>query len=378
MEDDPRNYVPERPGGFFYIGWAGLVIVVLAATAGLVLARGFWINRETAQLQHTLREGPRVLVTRVIHAPASRTLSLPGTIHGYIETPIYAKIPGYLKTILVDKGDRVKKDQVLAVLESPELDEQVANARAAYSLASITDRRNRVLLGAQVIAKQNYDQTHAQLLQAKANLDQLIAEQAYKIIRAPFDGMVTARYVDPGALIPQVTSPSSSQTPIVAMATLSPVRVYVNVPQSASAFIHDGDPAKVSITEYPERVFEGSVTRHPEALMSASRTMLVEIDLPNRDRMLYPGMYATVRLSIANPTGVPQVPDDALIFRGGKIYVPVVRRDHLNLASVTLGYDNGLTVQVTRGISNDDLVAINVGQSARNGETVRPVMSQSQ
>ncbi|MGH8013929.1 MAG: efflux RND transporter periplasmic adaptor subunit [Candidatus Binataceae bacterium] len=378
MEDDPRNYVTERPGTLFYIGWAGLVILVLAATAGLVLARGFWINRQSAQLQHTLSEGPRVLVTHVIYAPASRSLSLPGTINGYIETPIYAKIPGYLKAILVDKGDRVKKNQVLAVLESPELDQQVANARAAYRLASITDRRNRVLLGAQVIAKQNYDESHAQLLQARASLDQLIAEQTYKIIRAPFDGMVTARYVDPGALIPQVTSPSSGQTPIVAMATISPVRVYVHVPQSASTFIHDGDPAKVTVTEYPEHVFEGSVTRHPEALMSASRTMLVEIDLPNRDQMLYPGMYATVTLNIRNPTGVPQVPDDALIFRDGKVYVPVVRNDHLNLAPVTLGYDNGLTVEITHGVSNDDLVAINVGQSARNGETVRPIMRQDQ
>ncbi|MGH7933794.1 MAG: efflux RND transporter periplasmic adaptor subunit [Candidatus Binataceae bacterium] len=377
MEDDPKNYAPERPGSLFYVGWIGLVIVVLAATAGLVLARELWIGHQTAQLEQRIAEGPRVLVTRVIHAPPSRSIALPGTISGYIETSVYAKIPGYLKTIFVDKGDRVKKGQVLAILESPEIDQQVVNARAAYHLALITDQRDSALMQSQVIAKQDFDQSHAAMLQAKATLDQLIAEQQYKIIRAPFDGVVTARYVDPGALIPQVTTPSTGSVPIVAMATLNPVRVYVYVPQSVSPFIRDGDPATVTVAEYAQRPFTGTITRHPEALMAASRTMLVEIDLPNRDRALYPGMYATVKFKVAVPNTVPQVPDDALIFRDGNVYVPVVRNDHLRLAQVTLGYDDGLTVEVTKGIANDDLVAINVGQSARDGEPVRVTMADS-
>ncbi|MGH7915029.1 MAG: efflux RND transporter periplasmic adaptor subunit [Candidatus Binataceae bacterium] len=211
------------------------------------------------------------------------------------------------------------------------------------------------------------------MLQAKASYEQIAATLAYTIIKAPFSGLVTARYVDPGKLIAQSTGGTASETPIVAMATLSPVRVYTNVPQSVAPFIKDGDPAIVTVTDYPQRLFEGAVTRHPEALDQATRTMLVEIDLPNRDLALYPGMYARVQFQVAIAADVPVVPDDALIFRDGKPYVPVVHGDRLHLAQVGLGYDDGINVQITRGVAIGDLIAVNVGQSAREGETVQPV-----
>jgi RND family efflux transporter MFP subunit len=237
----------------------------------------------------------------------------------------------------------------------------------------VTDKRNQALLVSEVIARQQADDSHAQLIEARANLKQLEALQAYKDIRAPFDGVVTARYVDPGALIPQSTTPAGSASPIVALATLNQVRIYADVPESAAPLIHDGDPVEVTVREYPGRVFKGSVTRHPQALTSATRTMLVEVDLPNYDRALYPGMYAEVDFHVSAPPGVPMVPDDALVFRGGKPFVPVVRENRLKLAEVTLGYDDGVNVEITRGVSNQDVVAINVGQSARDGEPVRPM-----
>lgn len=373
MEEDPRNYQPRQPGRTFYLGWVVVVIVVLAGTAGLVAAHGLWLERATTRRSAELALGQRVLVREVGAAPRVRAFDLPGEIHGYTETPVYAKIPGYLERISVDKGDRVKRGQVIAVLASPELDQQVANARAAYNLALITDRRNQTLVRQGVVAQQSADDSHAALLQARATYEQLVATQAYKIIKAPFSGVVTARYVDPGKLIAQATAGSATQTPIIAMATLSPVRVYTNVPQSIAPFIRDGDPAVVTVTEYPGRVFEGSVTRHPNALETATRTMLVETDLPNDDAALYPGMYARVRFQIGMPAGVAVIPDDALIFRDGKPYVPVVRANHLHLAPVTLGYDNGVDVQITRGVALGELVAVNVGQSARDGEAVQPV-----
>jgi membrane fusion protein, multidrug efflux system len=374
-EQDPKSYAPRKPGAFFYAGWAGLVVLALAVTAGLIIGRKLWLHRETVKLERDAALGPRVLVTPVLRAPKSRSLALPGSIHGYIETPVYAKVPGYLKTIRVDKGDRVKKGEVIAVLESPEIDHQVSNARANYNFALVTDRRNQSLLARGVIARQAADESHAAMLQARAALRQLESMQAYEIIKASFSGMITARYVDPGTLIPEATAPSTANTPIVSMATLQPVRVYTNVPQSIAPFIRNGDSAIVTVAQYPRREFEGTITRHPEALMSATRTMLVEVDLPNRNLALYPGMYATVEFTVAMPSGVPMVPDDALIFRDGKVYVPTVRNDRLRLAEVTLGYDNGMTVEVTRGVSYDDLVAINVGQSARDGEAVRLLMS---
>jgi membrane fusion protein (multidrug efflux system) len=373
MEEDPKSYQPKPPGGFFFAGWVILVVVALGLTAGLVLARSIRLSHQTQDLRERFALGPRVLIEPVIHSPRSRLVEVPGSIRGYVETPVYAKIAGYLKSISVDKGDRVRKGQLIAMLDSPELDHQTANARASYELAKVTDKRNRALLLSGVIARQQADDSHAQMTEAKANLDQLRALQAYKEIRAPFDGVVTARYVDPGALIPQSTTPAGGATPIVALATLTLLRIYADMPESAAPFIHNGDPAEVTLTEYPGRVFKGSVTRHPEALTSATRTMLVEVDLPNNDRALYPGMYTKIDFHVSTPRGVPMVPDDALVFRDGRPYVPVVRDNRLKLAEVTLGYDDGINVEITRGVSDQDVVAINVGQSARDGEPVRPM-----
>ncbi|HJU28117.1 MAG TPA: efflux RND transporter periplasmic adaptor subunit, partial [Candidatus Binataceae bacterium] len=341
MEEDPKSYQPKPPGGLFYAGWALLVLVVLGLTAGLVLARGVRLNRQTEELRERLELGPRVLVEPVLHSPGSRVIEVPGSIRGYVETPVYAKIAGYLKTIRVDKGDKVKKGQLLAVLDSPELDHQAANARATYELAKVTDQRNQALLRSGVIARQQADDSHAQLTEARASRDQIEALQAYKEIRAPLDAVVTARYVDPGALIPQSTTPTGDAMPILALATLAKVRVYADLPQSVAPFVRDGDPAEVTVAEYPGRVFEGAVTRHPEALTSATRTMLVEVDLTNPDRSLYPGMYTKIEFHVSTPSGVPMVPDDALVFRDGKPMVPVVRQNRLKLAAVTLGYDDG-------------------------------------
>ena len=373
MEADPKSYTPRPPGRAFYAGWIAAVIMLLVLTAGLVLARGVRLNRQTAELDRQIAQGTRVLVTPVGHSERSHNVQVPATLHGFVETAVYAKISGYLKTIKVDKGDRVIKDQVIAELESPELDHQVASASASYNLARITDQRNQTLRREGVIALQMADDSHAQMVEAEANLRQLAAMREYEIIRAPFAGAITARYVDPGHLIPQETAPASSSAPVVAMATLSPMRVYAEVPQSVAPFIRDGDPAIVTVTEYPGRKFEGSVTRHPQALTGATRTMLVEVDLPNQDTALLPGMYATMALNVTTSGGAPTVPDDALIFRDGKPLVPLVRNGRLKLASVTLGYDNGVNVQVTDGIAADDLVALNVGQSARDGDPVRPI-----
>jgi len=372
VNDNPQ-YAIERPGSLFYLGWVVTVLCVVGAMGGLVLARELWMRRQTSALQSELREGPQVLVMPVSRAPGVRTLSLPGEIHGYIETAVYAKVAGYLKSIKVDKGDRVKAGDLIAVLESPELDRQVENARADYEIKKLTDERFQVLLKTSVIARQDADQSHAAMMQAKAALEQLRAMQSYEVIRAPFSGIITARNVDPGVLIPQSTAAgANAATPIVSMATLSPVRIYVQLPQSSAPFVKNGDAATVTVTEYPGREFKGAVTRHPAALASATRTMLAEIDLPNDDSALYPGMYAHVAIRIEGRAGVPQVPDDALIFRKDKVYVPIVEADHLRLIEVSLGYDNGQTVEITRGLSGGEMVALNVGQTAHDGAPVRP------
>jgi RND family efflux transporter MFP subunit len=280
------------------IGWCAAVLLVFAVSAGLVHAYALRIQTQTTVLQHAAALGPRVLVVRIHESVRGRRISVPASIHGYIETPIYAKT-GYLKAIYVDKGDRVHRGELLAALESPELDKQVADANASYWLQKVTDARNQTLVADEVIPRQTGDNSHAALLEAKAAYEQLLALQSYESIRAETDGIITTRFVDPGALIPQVTSPGGS-TPIVELATLQPLRVYADVPQDIAAFVRDGDPATVAVSQYPVRRFFGTVTRHPNALEPDTRTMRVEVDLPNKDSALYPGMYATVVLNVAS------------------------------------------------------------------------------
>jgi RND family efflux transporter MFP subunit len=373
MEDDPRHYTAKSSGKFFVAGWLGTVAILVITTAGLVLARELWIGRQTGELAQEAALGPHVLVTMVGHMPAARTVKLPATTRGYDETEIYAKVPGYIKSLFVDKGDRIHKGELLATIESPETDQQVRNAEAAYQIAKITDDRNQTLVRENVISLEAADQSRATMLQAKATLDQSIALQAYERVVAPFDGIVTERDVDPGHLIPQATSSTSLADAILRIARMKPLRVYTYVPQNVALFIRNGDSATISVNEYPQRNFTGTITRHPEALASDSRTMLVEVDLPNTDLALYPGMYGTAEFTVAVPGGAPLVPDEALIFRNGNCYVPVVKDNRLHLVEVQLGYDNGIAVEIKSGISENAMVALNVGQSARDGERVQPI-----
>jgi RND family efflux transporter MFP subunit len=374
VEDDPKTFSVSAPGGFFFAGWIVAIVVALIATAGLVLARELWIGRQTSELQSENQAGPHVLVTGVSLAAATRDLKLPATIRGFDETDIYAKVPGYLKTIKVDKGDRIHKGQLLCILTSPELDQQVANARANYNLALITDKRNQALVRQQVVPQQTADESHGAMLQARATLSQDLANQAYETITAPFDGIVTARYIDPGHLVPAYTTPGTPGSgAIITIARMAPLRVFTYVPQNVAPFIKDGEAATITAVGYAGRKFTGTVTRHPAALSPDTRTMLVEVDLPNEDQKLYPGMYATAEFTVAMGEGSPMVPDDALVFRNGKVFVPVVRNNQLHLAEVTLGYDNGQTVEVLSGIDPADKIAVNVGQAAHDGENVQPV-----
>lgn len=372
MEPETPSTVSKTRGYRAAILWIASVLIVSAASAAFVFARDSHTQNQREMLARKQARGPLVLVAPALGSAAAREIRIPATIHGYIETPVYAKVAGYLKTINVDKGDSVHKGELLATLQSPELDRQTEDARANYWLQKVTDNRDRALLREGVIAKQTADDSHAAMLQARALWQQYVAEQAYEKITAAFDGIVTARYVDPGALIPQATSPTNA-TPILALASLEPVRVYANVPQDDAPFIHDGDSAIISVAQYPRRKFEGTVTRHPTALNADTRTMLVEVDLPNRDLALFPGMYANARFRVAEAANVPRVPDDALVFRNGNIYVPVVQNARLHLVRVELGLDNGRKVEITQGLEPGAIVALNLGQGVTEGERVRPV-----
>jgi len=386
MEAENTGLAKEESGGRrrFLVASAIAVILVCTASAGIVLAYQMRLQTQTEQISAQADRGPRVLVEAIHSSESAREYEIPITIRGYVETPVYAKIPGYLKTIYVDKGDRVKKGQVIAILESPETDKQVADALANYKLQAITYQRYRYLFEQQVVPQQTADNWHASMLQAQAFYQQNLAMQGYEVVRAPVDGIITARYFDPGAMIPQATTPVSPTTspgyptnttssPIVSMATLQPLRIYAYAPQPLTPLIHDGDHASVTVAEYPGQEFQGTVTRHPDALDEGSRTMLVEVDLPNRDLKLMPGMYGNVRLTTAPTAGGLVAPDDSLVFKDDKVYLPIVRDNRLHLAEVQLGHDNGVEVVVSGDVRDGDLVAMSVGQAVDDGEPVQPV-----
>ena len=368
----------------FIVASAIAVVLVSAASVGIVLAYQTRLQTQANQLGEQVDRGPRVLVQPIHTSESASAYDIPITIRGYVETPVYAKIPGYLKTIYVDKGDRVKKDQVIAILESPETDKEVADALANYKLQAVTYDRYKYLCQQQVVPQQTADNWHASMLQAQAFYQQNLAMQAYEVVRAPVDGIITARYFDPGAMIPAATAPvapasspgyptNTTSSPIVAMATLQPLRIYAYAPQPLTPLIHDGDHASVSVDEFPGQQFDGTVTRHPQALDEGSRTMLVEVDLPNRDLKLMPGMYGKVRLTTAPTAGGLVAPDDALVFKDDKVYLPIVRNNRLHLAEVHLGHDNGTYVVVSGDVHDGDLVAMSIGQAVNDNEPVQPV-----
>src|SRR5713226_8997920 len=252
-------------------GWLGAMLAVVAGSSAVVMARTHSVSMERTRLNAVAEAGPDVLVTRPETASAERRLTLPATIQGYVETPVFAKIAGYLKEIPVDKGDRVRKGQVLAILESPELDEQVADAKHYLWLQTTTDVRDQGLVLKHGISQQIADNSHAAALQASDTYKQLLAMQAYEVITAPFDGIVTARYLDPGVLVAQTTTPTKSYllshasetaSPIVMLATLSPLRVYANAPQNIANFIYDGAPATISVEQRPGKDIVAQITRH--------------------------------------------------------------------------------------------------------------------
>jgi membrane fusion protein (multidrug efflux system) len=372
MPEETRNQ--RKPGRWLMIVLFAAVLCAFGLSARFVMARQKLLERQTTELAQTAALGPRVLVMQISGGSSSRTIELPASIHGYTETPVYAKVAGYMKTIKVDKGDHVKAGEVIALIESPETDKQVADARSFYWIQNVTDVRNQELLRQQVIAQQIADESHSAMLQAKSAYQQQLALQQYETVRAPFDGVVTARYVDPGTLIPQATTSSSTPNiPIVTLSSQAPLRVYAYAPQSISSFIKDGDPATITVIDFPNRKFTGTITRHPEALDQTTRTMLVEVDLANKDGALLPGMYANMAMTARVAATSLTAPDDALVFRSNKIYLPVVRDNHLKLVEVTLGHDDGYTVEVSGNLGAGDRIAVNVGEAARDGEPVQPV-----
>jgi RND family efflux transporter MFP subunit len=299
---------------------------------------------------------------------------LPGNVRGFLQSTVYAKIAGYVKSIRVDKGDRVQEGQVLGVLESPEVDQQVAAAEADAAVKRRTFERYQQLVKKDFVSVQDFETVRAQYEVSLATLKQTKALLAYATLRAPFAGVVTARYVDQGALVPAATGSTESALPLVEIADLRRLRVLVFVQQDAAPFVHAGDPVQIRVDEQPNVCIDAPVSRCANALDPRTRAMLCEIWLDN-DHRLYPGTFVQVTFHLAAPR-TPVIDSGALVLRDHKPSVAVVRDGRVHFVPVRPGLDDGKTVQIVDGLAAGTRVVLAPPSELAENDVVQPVERQ--
>lgn len=365
----------------FRLGW--LAVVVLAALAGAFAVGWFPRRRQREDLGRDTRELARLTVTLVTPSPGQPggPLTLPAEIRAEVDSPIYARATGYVRRWHADLGASVTNGQVLAELDTPELDEDLANARAqarqaeaALALATTTAARWTQLAASRLVNQQEADEKQADLRlreaaleAARANVHRLETMAGYATIHAPFDGVLTARRVDVGQLVT-----AGNGTELFHLAQTRKLRVYVRVPQTVAQAVTVGQAAEVLLNERPGQRFPAQVVRTAGALDSASRTLLVELELANPGQALLPGGYAQVRFVDAHIEMPLTVPSNTLLFRPDGAHVGVVGTNEVvEVRHVTLGRDFGPTVEVRQGLSTADRLILNPPDSLASGTAVR-------
>jgi membrane fusion protein (multidrug efflux system) len=373
---DPVSLVgtppPRRSGAILYF----LGVLAVAATVVLagvvVMGRRAAVAAEATSRQHAATEGVAVLVAPATLLPAGRTVSLPGEVKPWRQATLFGKVSGYVQRMLVDKGDAVKQGQILATLESPETDQQVLSARADLSTKRLIADRYMHLAPQGVVAQQELDQASGNLAVAQAELARVAALGGYESIRAPFDGVVTARFVDPGALIPSATGSTSSAQPVFEVTDMSRVRIYVYLGQSDAPFVREGTPAALESDAHPGEKIDATVTRLTRELDPRTRTMLTEIDVENGRGWVYPGLFVRVSMKVESPAELG-VPADAVFLKDGHTEVAVVEGGHARFQRIEAGDDDGRVVRVLSGLHEGELVAVHAGDEVTDGAPVRAV-----
>jgi len=330
---------------------------------------------------------PSVSVVHPKPAAAAQEIILPGNIQALISSPVYARTDGYLKKWYFDIGAHVRAGQLLATIQSPEVDEQLSQARstlataqANLNLAEITKTRYEAMFQKHAVAQQDRDNAEGTYSANKAMVDADMANMrhyealvSFEKVYAPFDGVITARNTDIGDLI-NAGSSSTAKTDLFHIAQTGTVRVYVNVPEEYSRGIKPGvTEADIVLAEFPGQKFPGKVVRTAEAINGTTRTLLTEIDLPNHDNTLLTGSYAEVHLHIPAANSTFLIPVSTLIFRSERLQAGVVRNGKVELADLTPGHDFGSEIEVVAGLKADDQIVMNPPDSLVSGQRVNIV-----
>lgn len=361
----------QETGGDGRVKRRGLVVLVVAVLGviALLAAKSLGLRHTRQAEEGALAAGEFVRVATVAPSAAERSLVLQGEILPYAQTTLYAKIAGYLDRISVDKGGLVKAGQVLAVLRSPETDSAYQGLEANAKNKAANLERAKALHAEQLISLQDYQQAETDARVAQENLASQAAQKGYQVFRAPFDGVVTARFADPGALF----QTGNGAQPLVTVAQIRRLRLDVFVDQRAAASVKAGDAVTVSPEGQAGLQIPARVSRTSGALDPKTRTLLAEIDLDNRDGRLLPGGFASVTLRLKVPPRL-EIPAEALMIRDGASCVAVIDpQDRVRFQAVTLGDEDQQRYPVLSGLQPGDRVALNLGAGAREGDKVQPV-----
>lgn len=394
-----------------------LILIAVPLVLAVLFFAGWWprhaakvkLVAQTKAIQQTV---PRVKVTTAVAAEGGRSLSLPGTMQAYKQALVNPRATGYVARWRVDIGDRVRAGDVLAVLETPELDQQLSQARAAVKLkqaalqqavanleyARVTAAREDALLAEALSSKQTNDQAHAQVKIWVANVNaaeadvqaseamvrQLLQLVSFGQVVAPFDGRITQRNIDVGSLVVAGTasgsagapgaSASAGAVPMFRIEATDPIRVYIQVPQAFALSVKDGEAASVSVRQVPGRVFQGQVTRTAGTIDPLARTLNVEVDVPNPTGELLGGMFAQVSLAVTVAHRVVRVPSSAVIFDSRGVHVATVDpTGQVHLVTVQRGLDNGKEIELIEGLNGGEQVIVSPGADVTDGMRVEAV-----
>ena len=356
-----------------------------------VLAYGIWsrvragkiLGVETSQLAIT-----RVSVVTPKQTAPAQEIILPGNVQPFISSPIYARTNGYLKNWYVDIGAHVKQGQLLALIDAPEVDQQLAQsqsnlntAKANLALAEITKNRYEGLIKTNAVSQQDvdnavgsYNANQAMVEADEANVKQLQALRGFEKIYAPFDGVITARNTDVGDLIDSGSS-GGVKTDMFHIAQPGTLRVYVNVPEEYSQGVKVGMAANLALAEFPGRTFQGRLVRTADAINVTTRTLLIEVDVQNPTGTLLTGSYAEVHLQVPSPASTYLIPVNTLLFRSKGLQVGIVNNGKVELSAVTPGHDFGDQIEIVFGLKANDQVIVNPPDSIVSGQQVQIVQA---
>ena len=369
----PDSQGQRRGSAWLYI--AGIVIVVVSAVMAFFLftRQRSHVEAATEQLTAQAEKGPAVEIATAKTVAGSDTLRLIGEARPFQSAIVYAKVSGYLRSISVDKGDAVRANQAVAVIESPETDKQYQAAVANAHNKELIANRAATLVKKEMISQQDADQAEADAAVSKANVEQIGTLKAYEQLRAPFGGTVTARYADPGALIQSAATSQTSALPLVEISETSRLRIYIYVDQAHASFVRKGDAVTILDQAQPNLKVVARVTRTSGEIDPKTRTLLVEVDVDNPHNRILAGSFVQAELKVRTPRYV-EVPSDTLIVRGDKTFVAVVTPDDtVKFTQVVVADQTGESARLLSGLNEGERVGRNLGERVPEGSKVQPV-----